>query len=65
MDFRRYALWSVVGGVLWAGGITLLGFWLGQVAVVRDHIELFVLGIVALSLVPVAIEVGRGRRRTA
>ena len=62
MDVRRYALSSVVGGVLWAGGVTLLGYWLGQVAVVRDHIELFILGIVALSLVPVAIEVVRGRR---
>jgi membrane-associated protein len=64
MDVRRYALSSVVGGVLWAGGVTLLGYWLGQVAVVRDHLELFILGIVALSLVPVAIEVVRGRRES-
>jgi membrane-associated protein len=63
MDLRRYALWSVVGGVLWVGGVTLLGFWLGQVAVVRQHVELFVLGVVALSLLPVVIEIARGRRR--
>lgn len=62
MDFRRYAVWSVIGGVLWAGGVTLLGYWLGQVAVVRDHVELFILGIVALSLVPVVVEVVRNRR---
>jgi membrane-associated protein len=34
---------------------------LGQIAVVRNHIELFILAIVALSLVPVAVEVLRGR----
>ena len=62
MDFRRYAMWSVIGGVLWAGGVTLLGYWLGQVTVVREHVELFILGIVALSLVPVVIEVVRNRR---
>jgi membrane-associated protein len=62
MDFRRYAVWSVIGGVLWAGGVTLLGYWLGQVTVVREHVELFILGIVALSLVPVVIEVVRNRR---
>ena len=62
MDFRRYALYSVVGGIVWAGGLTLTGHWLGQVAVVRDHVELFVLGIVALSLVPVVVEVVRGRQ---
>ena len=63
MDLRRYALYSVIGGIAWAAGLTLLGFWLGQVAVVRDHVELFVLGVVVLSLVPVLVEVLRGRRR--
>jgi membrane-associated protein len=63
MDFRRYALFSLVGGVLWAGGITALGYWLGGVQVVRDHLELFVLGVVVVSLVPIAVEYLRGRRR--
>jgi membrane-associated protein len=62
MDFRRFALHSVVGGILWTSGITVLGYWLGHVAVVRDHVELFILGIVALSLVPVVIEGLRSRR---
>ncbi|SCX45485.1 membrane-associated protein [Klenkia marina] len=65
MDFRRYAVWSVIGGVLWAGGVTALGYWLGQVAVVRAHVELFILGIVALSLVPVVVEVVRSRQGRA
>ncbi|SDX60259.1 membrane-associated protein [Modestobacter sp. DSM 44400] len=62
MDLRRYALHSAVGGVLWTTAVTLLGYWLGQVALVRDHVELFILGIVALSLVPVVVEVVRSRR---
>jgi membrane-associated protein len=62
MDVRRYVLFSVIGGVAWAAGITVVGHSLGQVAVVRDHVELFILGIVALSLVPVAVELVRGRR---
>jgi membrane-associated protein len=63
MDFRRYALFSLIGGVLWAGGITALGHWLGGVQVVRDHIELFVLGVVVVSLVPILAEYLRSRRR--
>ena len=63
MDFRRFALYSVIGGVAWTTAVTLLGYWLGHVAVVRDHVELFILGIVAVSLVPVAVEALR--RRTA
>jgi membrane-associated protein len=63
MNFRVYALYSVVGGIIWAAGVTLLGYWLGQHQVVKDNLELFILGIVALSLVPVLIEFLRSRRR--
>jgi len=35
------------------------------VAVVRNHVELFVLGVVALSFVPVVIEAVRSRRRVS
>ena len=65
MDFRRFAIYSAIGGVLWTTSVVVLGYWLGQVAVVRDHVELFVLGVVVLSLLPVAIEALRSRRRTA
>jgi membrane-associated protein len=61
MDFRRFALYSVIGGVAWTTAVTLLGYWLGQVAVVGDHVELFIVGIVALSLLPVAVEALRRR----
>ena len=63
MDFRRFAIYSVIGGLAWTIAVTLLGYWLGQVEVVRNHVELFVLGVVALSFIPVAIEAVRSRRR--
>jgi membrane-associated protein len=62
MDFRVYALYSVIGGIVWAGGVTALGHWLGQVDVIREHIELFAILIVVISVVPVAIELLRARR---
>jgi membrane-associated protein len=65
MDLRVFTLYSVIGGVAWAAGVTALGHWLGQVDVVREHIELFALGVVVLSLVPVAFELLRARRRNA
>ena len=61
MDFRRFALYSLVGGVVWTTAVTLLGYWLGHVALVRDHIELFIVAVVAVSLVPVAVEAWRSR----
>jgi membrane-associated protein len=53
----------VIGGVLWSCGVTILGYFLGQVAFVKSNIELILIGIVVLSVVPIAIEFLRGRRR--
>jgi membrane-associated protein len=61
MDFRRFALYSLIGGVGWTTCVTLLGYWLGHVAVVRNHIELFILAVVVVSLVPVAAVAWRSR----
>lgn len=63
MARRRYVTFSALGGVLWVFGITLLGYFLGNVAFVRDHIqphlELVLLGVVALSVLPVALHLAR------
>jgi hypothetical protein len=61
MDFRRYAVYSGVGAVLWGTGVTLLGYFLGQIELVREHIELMLIAIVAISVLPVVFEVVRAR----
>lgn len=67
MRFASYAVYSVVGGVLWGAGVTALGYYLGHVDFVRDTveplIEPIIIGIVVLSLVPAAVELIRSRRR--
>jgi len=62
MEPRRYLTYSLIGGVAWAAGVTLLGFWLGQFAFVRANIELMLILIVALSVLPIVVELVRARR---
>ena len=62
MNVRTYALFSTIGGVLWATGVTLMGYFLGNIPFVKDHIELILIGIVALSVIPIGIETLRSRR---
>ncbi len=62
MPARTFTLWNVVGGLLWTISVTLLGYWLGNVKFVADHLELLIVGIVALSLLPILVEVLRQRR---
>jgi membrane-associated protein len=63
MHYRTFVLYNIIGGALWAVGVTTLGYFLGQIAFVRDHIELILIGIVAVSVAPIAVEVLRARRR--
>jgi membrane-associated protein len=66
MDRRRYLTYSGIGALLWATGVTVLGHLLGSFAFVRSNIEVMLLAIVAVSLLPVAVELVRARsRRTA
>jgi membrane-associated protein len=62
MGFRTYTMFSVVGGLLWGTGVTLLGYWLGQFQFVTDHIELILVGIVLVSVLPIWFELHRRTR---
>lgn len=62
MDRKKFYLYSLIGAVIWAIGVTLLGYWLGQVAIVKENIEIALLALVFLSLIPVIVEAIRHRR---
>lgn len=62
MDLRRYLVFSAVGALLWAAGVTLLGYFLGNVEFVKSHIELILILVVAISLIPLVVEFIRHRR---
>jgi membrane-associated protein len=63
MDARKFLSYSLLGGALWAAGVTLLGYWLGQFAFVRDNIELILVLVVLLSVLPIVFEIVRARRK--
>jgi membrane-associated protein len=62
MDFRTYLLYTTIGGILWAGGITALGYFLGGVPVVQENLEIVALAIVVLSILPAVYEWMKARR---
>jgi membrane-associated protein len=63
MEPRRYLTYSVFGGVAWAAGVTVLGYWLGQFALVKANIEFMIIAIVIASILPMVVEIVRARRR--
>lgn len=65
MRYRTFTVYNIVGGTLWGAGVTTLGYLLGGIAFVRDHIEIILIAVVVLSLLPVAVDYPRSHRRTA
>jgi membrane-associated protein len=66
MQYRTFVTFNLIGGLLWAVGVTSLGYILGETAPwVEDYLLLVIAVIILLSLLPVAIEVLRSRRATS
>jgi membrane-associated protein len=63
MPYRTFLAYNVLGGILWGVGVTTLGYFLGQVELIRTNIEYVLVGIVGLSLIPVFGELVRASRR--
>jgi membrane-associated protein len=59
MRYRTFVTFNVVGGFLWAVGITTLGYFLGEIEFIKQNIEVAIVVIVVLSVLPMAIEVLR------
>jgi membrane-associated protein len=62
MHYRTFVTYNIIGGTLWALGVTLLGYFLGQVEVIEQNLELAILAIVAISALPIVIELVKARR---
>lgn len=65
MHYRTFVTFNVIGGLLWGAGITTLGYFLGEINVVKNNIELAAIVIVAFSLAPLALEWRKHRKRAA
>ena len=61
MRYRQFVVYNLVGGFVWSFGVILLGYWLGNVAWVKDNIEIVLIGIVLISVIPALIEILRHR----
>jgi membrane-associated protein len=62
MDYGRFLTFSFLGAVAWVPVLVLIGYFIGGQPIVRAHFEKFVLGVIAVSFLPVFIEVLRSRR---
>ncbi|SNX63013.1 membrane-associated protein [Streptomyces sp. TLI_55] len=67
MKYRTFLTYNVIGGVAWGTGVTLAGYWLGQIDIIHKNVEAILVLIVFVSVVPIIIEYlrERGKKKRA
>ncbi|MFD8233473.1 DedA family protein [Streptomyces sp. NPDC059696] len=63
MKYRTFLTYNVIGGVAWGTGVTLAGYWLGQIGFIKKNVEAILVLIVLISVVPILIEYLRDRSK--
>lgn len=61
MDYRRYVSFSVSGGLLWIGSMTVVGYFLGSIPGVTRYLHVIIVAVIVLSFIPAVVEILRER----
>ncbi len=63
MTYGRFLMYNVVGGFVWTAGFLSLGYFFGNIPLIREHFSLVVVAIILISLAPMGVELIASRRR--
>ena len=59
MTYSRFLAWDIVGGIIWVGGLTTLGYLIGNLPWVKEHFSLVTLAMIVIPGLPAVFEVSR------
>jgi len=62
MRYREFLSYNVIGGAAWVGLLTYAGYLFGNIPWVKDNLAWIVVGIVVVSLMPIAVQWLREKR---
>jgi membrane-associated protein len=61
MDYRKFMTFNVIGAFLWVGSLVPVGWFIGDLPIVKENFEYVVFGIIIISLLPMVIEFARAK----
>jgi membrane-associated protein len=65
MQYLRFAMFNVSGGIIWVASFTIAGYFFGNVPVVKRNFHFVIVAIIVISVMPPVIEFIRARREAA
>ncbi|MEK7286700.1 MAG: DedA family protein [Nitrospirota bacterium] len=61
MDYRRFAAYNIIGGIVWVSLFILAGYFFGNLPIVKNNFKIVILAIIFISILPVIIEFAKKR----
>jgi membrane-associated protein len=65
MNYTRFIIYNIVGGIAWVGLFVFGGYWFGALPFVKRNFEIVIAAIIVISVMPMVIEFIRARREKA
>ena len=65
MSYPKFMANIICGAVLWVGSLTYLGYLFGEIPLVKNNFTAVVMGVIALSVMPIVIELIKSKRSTS
>jgi membrane-associated protein len=65
MSYLKFISYNIIGGIAWVSLFTFAGYFFGNLPIVQHNFSLVVIAIILISVVPMAMEMIKGRRRAA
>ncbi len=63
MDFPKFSYYNILGSILWVGSMTVAGYLLGDIPVVKNNLEIIVVGIILITTLPVFYKMITARQK--
>jgi membrane-associated protein len=64
MSYKKFVQFNIVGGMAWVLGLTLMGYFFGNLSFVQENFEIVIFGIIGLSILPMIIEIVRVKMKS-
>jgi membrane-associated protein len=62
MSYFRFALYNVLGAIIWVPMFIYAGYFFGNLPIIKQHFSLMIVAIIIISLIPVILEYIKHRR---
>ena len=59
MHYGRFIRYNIIGALMWVGLLTYAGYFFGELPVVKNNFGLVVIGIIVVSVLPMAVEIAK------